>query len=723
MSISPEASKQSSQALTESLNEVRDEPESQDQPTLEWNKVDLLAFLSRAWNQPDSARVVVIGTIQPVAGHEWGFLEDLHHPVTGARLRAPIAKSRVQDRVFIQSVDLRAFQKRWPKALFARAELVLSPREERIKQEDSFACLVRPGTLEALVTIPDEWWQLLERGSAPTPLMLARARDAIEDRLRIDTSESEARLQAVHAELERVTLGKQTLDEDYRRLESAMIEKAEAVAALDEELTNGRIQLESRLRDLEVLLREKGQRMVALELVDQADFDRAFPSSQTVDDRVGHRFADALDGSLPRLAAFVQAFLWRKEIRYSRAQLLNFISLLRTNDLIVLAGDSGSGKTSLVKSVADAIGGRWTVIPVKPNWTGPDDLLGYYNPLERRYQPSPFLLALLDAAREPDVPHFICLDEMNLARVEYYFADFLSLLETRDEAPWIHLYSTAEERHVTTDNRIFLTLEEEARRRTGLSETASFADMLIHDQANLELRRLTGFAEADTVISHHAKLRRSISGLIDIPAGFRFPSNVWIIGAVNVDETTHYLSPKILDRAHVVRFRNPVLVDWDRIEAEVETFTLDMDESMLMSASEIGLREPYPPFDPRDALTALLVQWARDFLDPLGIEFGLRAIRQSLNYLQKAKQAGIELGAALNQIALQKILPKIMLDLEKTATGGASRRDVLVAFRDALSASLETLADAQTTELAVTALDDLIERSATNNGIANFWAR
>ena len=74
-------------------------------------------------------------------------------------------------------------------------------------------------------------------------------------------------------------------------------------------------------------------------------------------------------------------------------------------------------------------------MPVKPNWTGSDDLLGYYNPIERRYHPSQFLLALLEAAREPEIPHFICLDEMNLARVEYYFADFLSLLETRGEAP------------------------------------------------------------------------------------------------------------------------------------------------------------------------------------------------------------------------------------------------------------------------------------------------
>src|SRR3546814_5824879 len=117
-----------------------------------------------------------------------------------------------------------------------------------------------------------------------------------------------------------------------------------------------------------------------------------------------------------------------------------FLALLRTRDLVVLAGDSGSGKTSLVRAAAKAICGTCTIIPVKPNWTGPEDLLGYFNPIERSYQATPFLLALQAASRDPHVPHFICLDEMNLARVEHYFADFLSLLE-RSEEPTSELQS------------------------------------------------------------------------------------------------------------------------------------------------------------------------------------------------------------------------------------------------------------------------------------------
>src|SRR3546814_12438375 len=110
---------------------------------------------------------------------------------------------------------------------------------------------------------------------------------------------------------------------------------------------------------------------------------------------------------------------------YSQAQLRDFLALLRTRDLVVLAGDSGSGKTSLVRAAAKAIGGTCTIFPVKPNWTGPEDLLGYFNPIERSYQATPFLLALQAASRYTHLPQFFCLDAMNLASVEHYFADFL----------------------------------------------------------------------------------------------------------------------------------------------------------------------------------------------------------------------------------------------------------------------------------------------------------
>src|SRR3546814_17634176 len=113
---------------------------------------------------------------------------------------------------------------------------------------------------------------------------------------------------------------------------------------------------------------------------------------------------------------------------YSQAQLRDFLALLRTRDLVVLAGDSGSGKTSLVRAAAKAIGGTCTNLPVKPNWTGPEDLIGYFNPIETSYHETPFLLALQAAYPHPHLTHFLLRYEMHLAAVEPTFPHFLSLL-------------------------------------------------------------------------------------------------------------------------------------------------------------------------------------------------------------------------------------------------------------------------------------------------------
>lgn len=409
-------------------------------------------------------------------------------------------------------------------------------------------------------------------------------------------------------------------------------------------------------------------------------------------------------------------------MHYTAAQLQDYLALLRTNDLIVLAGDSGSGKTSLVKSVAEALGGKCAVVPVKPNWTSSEDLMGYYNPIEQRFHPTQFLLALLDAAAEPDVPHFICLDEMNLARVEYYFADFLSLLESRDSLPWIHLYGTQEEQQTALDNRLFLKLEEEARNRSGLGPNATLEELLLNDQANQELRKLAGFQEADTVLSHHARLRRAVSALIRLPSGFCFPPNVWILGAINVDETTHYLSPKILDRVHVMRFTNPVLVDWESEESTLASFDLDMAMPVRMRAVEIGRRGLYPPFDRSQPDIAWLAELSKEFLDLLGIEFGLRAIRQSVHYLDKAQGCGINEAEALNNVLMHKVLPKLVVDVDKLAPTGEKRRDLLKRMAQFIGAKLQTMDEAPPDNASVR-LQQMLVRAEANHGIANFWAR
>lgn len=131
------------------------------------------------------------------------------------------------------------------------------------------------------------------------------------------------------------------------------------------------------------------------------------------------------------------------------------------------------------------------VIAVRSDWTDPRGLTGYFNPITDSYVATSLLSLLLKADQDPERPYFVILDEMNLARVEYYFSDFLSAIES--DAP-IELMPKS--------------LEEEL-----LSK-----------------------------------------GLEDIPAEVRIPPNVSFLGTVNIDETTHSFSPKVLDRANVIEF-------------------------------------------------------------------------------------------------------------------------------------------------------------------------
>jgi hypothetical protein len=133
---------------------------------------------------------------------------------------------------------------------------------------------------------------------------------------------------------------------------------------------------------------------------------------------------------------------------------------------------------------------RYELVPVRSDWTDPRGLIGYFNPLTTTYVRTDLIELLLRAADDPGTPYLVILDEMNLARVEYYFSDFLSALESGEP---LALFSTG--------------VEEELLARG-----------------------------------------------LEIPARLEIPANVNFIGTVNVDETTHAFSPKVLDRANVIEF-------------------------------------------------------------------------------------------------------------------------------------------------------------------------
>ncbi len=130
-----------------------------------------------------------------------------------------------------------------------------------------------------------------------------------------------------------------------------------------------------------------------------------------------------------------------KGLRIAERTLRRYHLALKTRKFVILSGISGTGKTWLTKAYADAVEAEYLPVPVAPNWTTNEDLLGYLNPItDEEYHYTDFSRFLEEAEKEykkaqeekrTPKPYHLVLDEMNLARVEYYFAKFLSAMEVR----------------------------------------------------------------------------------------------------------------------------------------------------------------------------------------------------------------------------------------------------------------------------------------------------
>lgn len=178
----------------------------------------------------------------------------------------------------------------------------------------------------------------------------------------------------------------------------------------------------------------------------------------------------------------IKAYISSKGFSYNEGLIENFYLSLKSKPFVILAGTSGTGKTRLVKLFAEAIGADYFPIPVRPDWSDGSDLFGH-NDLNGNFIEGPVCPAFKAAAESPVKPVLLCLDEMNLARVEYYLSDFLSVIESREKS---------DDGSIRTD------------------QIAQFEDGI--------------------------------------------PDNLYIVGTVNMDETTFPFSKKVLDRANTIEF-------------------------------------------------------------------------------------------------------------------------------------------------------------------------
>lgn len=242
-----------------------------------------------------------------------------------------------------------------------------------------------------------------------------------------------------------------------------------------------------------------------------------------------------------------------------------------------------------------------------------------------------------------------------------------------------------------------------------------------------QLRERLGLGDGESFAQLHARVRRMVSGALTVPARLKIPANVRFVGAVNMDDTTHYLSPKVLDRAHVLQFQSP-LDYWVRVSEEVGE-AMFPEHGICIPAKAFPARGEYPPYLREDPLVSMLTEYGQQFLGPLGIELGMRPLRQAIHYCDRLEKVfereDLHL-LALNNLLRQKVFPRFSFDGNQIARGRGeqTRDDIARQFRDRLVDDLAPILS-YVGSLLFSASDELgamIERAKANDGIYNYWA-
>lgn len=285
-------------------------------------------------------------------------------------------------------------------------------------------------------------------------------------------------------------------------------------------------------------------------------------------------------------------------LSYSTQLITRFVSSLLTKPFVILTGLSGSGKTKLAQAFVQWIcqdESQYRIIPVGADWTNREPLLGYPNALkpDEYVKPDSGVIDLiLQAIANPDLPHFLILDEMNLSHVERYFADFLSVMESKEEIP---LYAEG-----TIEN--------------------------------------------------------------GVPAKLKVPSNLFIIGTVNIDETTNMFSPKVLDRANTIEFR----VSKNEMKSFLDNIkNLNMDALMSKGATmskaflDMAAKKSFATEDVEEINQTLIKFFGE--LTKTGAEFGYRSGTEILRLIHQLSEidTGLTTNEKIDIAIMQKLLPKL----------------------------------------------------------------
>ena len=340
----------------------------------------------------------------------------------------------------------------------------------------------------------------------------------------------------------------------------------------------------------------------------------------------------------------------------------NYLAAAKTKPFIILGGFSGTGKSQKVKELAyltcpniDDLQkgqdpGNYCLISVKPNWHDSTDLLGYYSNIGKKYVVTDFIKFLVKAMRYPLVPFFVCMDEMNLAPVEEYFAEYLSVLESRKVKDGQVVSASLISKDVFKDEAVFEDL---------------------------------GLTVEDSSIKEDLKAN-----------GLRLPQNIVVIGTVNMDDTTHQFSRKVIDRAMTIEMNggnlrnmfggsrnleylpNEEQQKWQNTFARRYVTADEVLEAHSDVAKELVEKLPAHLEEINKTLKGTPFEVSYRVLNELTIMVGVM--------LDEERELDCAITQSVNNILLMKILPRIEGDAEMFALSREYKNKVGVSYDNRL---------------------------------------
>lgn len=320
----------------------------------------------------------------------------------------------------------------------------------------------------------------------------------------------------------------------------------------------------------------------------------------------------------------------------ANSYLLSLITALYLGRLVLLNGSVGVGKTSIVKHSAKLMGGTSTIIPVRPAWIDPSDLIGFFDPIQEIFRPTPFLTALNAANKHKNKMNLVCLDEINLAKIENYGADLLSCLE----------YSR--------DNDNYDTQEQDGL----LLYSKDIWDNLKDECKDLYNKESKNF-------NKEKRLKQLQSLFKEYPEyKFKIPKNLVLLGTLNADETTYDLSPKLIDRSFIISYP----------PADFENNKNNQNSNQVEKQSSISLGELIREIDNQEQTVIKNInrddeqwkkvnEWHQTYFieNKLGRPLGYRIKKDYQIFMSVARIMGINTEESLAHFIFSKILPRVFL--------------------------------------------------------------